>query len=197
MHISEGVLTFPVIVGGYALTAVGVAIGLRSLEGEKIVRTAIFSSAFFIASLIHVPIGPSNVHLVLNGLVGVVLGWQAFCALLVGLAAQALLFQYGGLTTLGVNTFNMALPALICYYLCHRGIVGSQKASLGFGFLAGFLGVFLSGMLLATSLFLSGEHFLPAAKIIVAAHAPIMVIEGFVTAFVVRFIRKVKPEIFY
>ena len=197
MHISEGVLTLPVIAAGYAATAAGVAIGLRSMVGEKIVRTAIFSSAFFIASLIHIPVGPSNVHLVLNGLVGVVLGWQAFCALLVALAAQALLFQYGGLTTLGINTLNMALPALICYYLCHKGIGGSKKKSFAFGFMAGFLGVFLSGILLAGSLFLSGDHFLTAAKIIIVAHAPIMVIEGFVTAFIVQFIRKVKPEILY
>ena len=195
MHISEGVLTLPVIAGGYAFTAAGVAMGLRSLEGEKIVRTAIFSSAFFIGSLIHVPIGPGNAHLVLNGLVGVVLGWQAFCALLVALAAQALLFQYGGLTALGVNTFNMAFPALFCYYLCRRGIAGSKRASLIFGFLAGFLGVCLSGILLAGSLFLSGEHFLPAAKMVIVAHVPIMVVEGVVTTCIVQFIRKVKPEI--
>jgi cobalt/nickel transport system permease protein len=195
MHISEGVLTLPVIAAGYAFTAAGVAIGLRSLEGEKIVRTAIFSSAFFVGSLIHVPVGPSNAHLVLNGLIGVVLGWQAFCALLVALGAQALLFQYGGLTTLGINTFNMGLPAIFCYYLCYRGITGSKKASFAFGFLAGLLGVCLSGILLAGSLFLSGEHFLTAAQLTVLAHVPIMVIEGFVTAFIIQFVRKVKPEI--
>ncbi len=196
MHISEGVLTLPVIAGGYALTAVGVAIGLRSMEGEKIVRTAIFSSAFFVGSLIHVPLGPSNVHLVLNGLIGVVLGWQAFCALLVALAAQAVLFQYGGLTTLGVNTFNMACPALICYYFCRRSIISSGRVATIWGFVAGFLGVFMAGILLACSLFLSGEYFLNAARLVVVSHTPVMVIEGFVTAFIVQFIRKVKPEIF-
>ena len=28
----------------------------------------------------------------------------------------------GGLTTLGVNTFNMAMPAILCYYLFGQGI---------------------------------------------------------------------------
>ena len=112
MHISEGVLTFPVIAAGYAFTAAGVAIGLRSMGGEKIVRTAIFSSAFFIASLIHVPVGPGNAHLVLNGLIGVVLGWQGFCALFVALAAQALLFQFGGLTDLGDKHVQHGIPGV-------------------------------------------------------------------------------------
>lgn len=52
-------------------------------------------------------------------------------------------------------------------------------------------------MLLAGSLYLSGEHFFSAAKLIVLAHVPIMIIEGFVTAFIVQFVRKVKPEIMY
>jgi cobalt/nickel transport system permease protein len=38
-----------------------------------------------VASLIHVPIGPSNAHLILNGLVGLLLGWGAFPAILVAL----------------------------------------------------------------------------------------------------------------
>lgn len=32
------------------------------------------TAAFFVASLIHVPIGPTSVHLLLNGLLGVVVG---------------------------------------------------------------------------------------------------------------------------
>ncbi len=71
---------------------------------------AVLSSVFFIASLIHVPVGPSAAHLILNGVCGLLLGWMAFPAILVGLALHALLFQFGGLTTLGVNTFNMAFP---------------------------------------------------------------------------------------
>ncbi len=49
---------------------------------------------------------------------GLLLGWPAFPAILVGLFLQALLFQFGGLTVLGVNTFNVAVPAVLCFYLC-------------------------------------------------------------------------------
>ena len=97
MHISEGVLSPPVLVTGAVLTAAGVALGLRKMENEKIPLVAVLTSAFFVASLIRVPVGPSAVHLVLNGLLGLILGWAAVPAILVGVALQALLFQFGGL----------------------------------------------------------------------------------------------------
>ena len=46
-------------------------------------------------------------HLILNGLLGMLLGWAAFPSIFVALMLQAILFQYGGITVLGVNTFNM------------------------------------------------------------------------------------------
>ena len=117
MHISEGVLSGPVLITGAVLAAGGVAAGLRRMEPDRVPAVALLSSAFFVGSLIHVPVGPVSMHLVLNGLAGLVLGWMAFPALLVGLALQAVLFQFGGLTTLGINTLNMALPAVVVSYL--------------------------------------------------------------------------------
>ncbi len=117
MHISEGVLSTPVLISGAALAVAGTTIGLKKMDYERIPQVAVLSAAFFIASLLHVPIGPSSVHLILNGLMGLLLGWVAFPAILVGLLLQAILFQYGGLTSLGVNTVTMALPAVICFFL--------------------------------------------------------------------------------
>src|SRR5512147_1129646 len=77
MHISEGVLSPAVLAGGAGLAAAGCAIGLKKLDYEAIPRVAILSAAFFVASLIHVPIGPVGAHLVLNGLMGLLLGWVA------------------------------------------------------------------------------------------------------------------------
>ena len=114
MHISEGILSAPVLVTGAALTATAVGYSLKKMEHKEVPRVAILSSVFFVASLIHVPVGPSSVHLILNGIIGVLLGWSTFPAILVALALQGVLFQFGGITTLGVNTFNMALPAIIC-----------------------------------------------------------------------------------
>ncbi len=117
MHISEGVLSPAVLAGGAALAAVGTAIGLKKMDYEAIPRVAILSAAFFVATLIHVPVGPVGLHLVLNGLMGLLLGWLAVPAILIALFLQSLLFQFGGLTVLGVNTVIMALPAVVCFYL--------------------------------------------------------------------------------
>lgn len=196
MHISEGVLSAPVLLAGAAVAAAGVAIGLKRLQHERIPQTAILSSAFFVASLIHVPVGFTSAHLILNGLLGAVLGWAAFPAILVALLLQAVLFQFGGLTVLGVNTATMALPAVACAWAL-RPLLLSQRngrAALG-GFLCGSLSVFLSGILVAAALIGTGEAFRQAALAIFLANLPVTVIEGLVTAATVVFLQRVKPEI--
>ncbi|MGQ9570624.1 MAG: cobalt transporter CbiM [Thermodesulfovibrionales bacterium] len=196
MHISEGVLSAPVLVAGALLSAGGVAIGLKKMSYEKIPEVAVLSSAFFVASLIHVPIGPSSVHLVLNGLVGVILGWMAFPSILVALALQALLFQFGGFTSLGANTFNMAAPAVIAYYLFNFLIRRTNNLiSMIAGFCAGMIGVGLGTLFVAVALVTTGESFLNVAKLLVIGHLPVMVIEGIITSFCIIFLKKVKPEI--
>jgi len=196
MHISEGVLSGTVLVGGAVIAITGVGIGLKKMNYDKTPRVAVLSSAFFVASLIHVPVGPTNAHLVLNGLVGLILGWSAFPALLVALLLQAILFQFGGLTTLGVNTATMALPAVICFLLFNKLIkIENNLIATVAGFIAGFMGVLLASILVAFCLVFTGEEFLVVAKLLIAVHIPIMVIEGVLTGFVVTFLRKVKPEI--
>ena len=197
MHISEGVLSPGILVVGAALTAAGTAIGLKQIDTEEIPSVGILSAAFFVASLLHIPVGPVSAHLVLNGLLGFILGWKAFPAILVGLALQGLLFQYGGITTLGVNTFNMAMPAVACYYFLGWAVKGShgQTAFSIAAFGCGSLAVLLSGLLVAASLRLTGEAFIPAAKVVVVSHLPIMIIEGTLTTACALYLKKVKPEL--
>lgn len=196
MHISEGVLSAPVLISGIALAAAGTAVGFKKLDYEKIPQVAVLSAGFFIASFVHVPVGPSNVHLILNGLMGLLLGWVAFPAILVGLLLQAILFQYGGLTSLGVNVVIMSFPAVVCFYIFRPGI-RSEKTGVyvSSAFFCGFLSVLMGNILMAFALVFSGDAFLTAAKVIVAAHIPIMIIEGIIAAACVKFLKKVKPEI--
>ena len=194
MHISEGVLSAPVLIGGGILTVVGTAVGLHRLDYDRIMNTAILTSAFFVASLVHVPIGPGSIHLVLNGLLGIILGWTCFPAILVALLLQAVFFQFGGLLVLGVNTFNMAAPALLCYYLV-RPALARPKARVVAGFIGGALAIFLAALCMALSLALSDSGFLATAKLVVIANLPIMLIEGIVTMFAISFLAKVTPDL--
>jgi len=194
MHISEGVLSPAVLGGGAALTVVGTAIGLKKLDYEAIPRVGILSAAFFVASLIHVPVGPVGLHLVLNGLMGLLLGWLAVPAILVALFLQALLFQFGGLTVLGVNTVIMAAPAVFCFY-AYRGLLRRQGRSAAVAaFACGATAILLSGILVAVALVFTGQAFFEVAELAVLAHLPVMVVEGFITLFVFLFLQKVRPE---
>lgn len=194
MHISEGILSPAVLGGGAALTVVGTAIGLKKLDYEAIPRVAILSAAFFVASLIHVPVGPVGLHLVLNGLMGLLLGWLAFPAILIALFLQALLFQFGGLTVLGVNTVNMAAPAVLCFFL-YRGLLRREGTIARVAaFACGATAILLSGVLVAVALLFTGQAFLEVAELVALAHLPVMIIEGIITLFVFLFLQKVRPE---
>ncbi len=193
MHISEGVLSGPVLLTGGALAAAGTAIGLKKLDYDRIAQVGILSSAFFVASLIHVNIGPSSVHLILNGIVGLLLGWAAFPAILVALTLQSLFFQFGGITALGVNTVNMALPGILCYYLFGPLIKKKHSIAIAASFADGFLSVFLAAVMVAISLVFTEESFWEISLLLVMAHLPVMIIEGIITAFCIAFLKKVHP----
>jgi cobalt/nickel transport system permease protein len=50
-------------------------------------------------------------------------------------------------------------------------------------------------LLLAGSLICTGKSFIELAKILVAAHLPVMALEGLITVFCLAFLLKVKPEL--
>lgn len=209
MHISDGALSAPVLITGGVVAAAGVGVGLKKLPWENMMPVAVMSSAFFVASLIHVQIGPSSAHLMLNGLMGVMLGWASMPAIAVALLLQALLLQYGGLTTLGVNICTVGIPALIVGSLFRSrlrpsgstgGSAGgssnsaNQWASTAAAFVCGAGAIALTALLVATALACSGETFYASALAVLAAHVPVMLIEGVVTALAYRLLSKAAPD---
>jgi len=197
MHISEGVLSAPVLTAGAAVSFAGTAIGLKKLDYDHIMSVAILGSAFFVASLVHVPSAVGSVHLLLGGLMGLILGWSAFPAILATLFLQYIFFQYGGLLVLGTNCTVIAGPAVICGLIFRPFILEKGKAQLFAAFSAGFFSMGFSAIIMAASLWLSNQNFLKAAMILLITHLPVMVIEGIVTLFVVRFISRVQPDILF
>ena len=197
VHMVDGALSGPVIAGATALAVGGVALGLNRLDAERIPQVGVLGAVFFVSSLVHVPVGPASAHLMLAGLMGVVLGWAAFPAILIGLLLQAVLFGFGGVTVLGVNTLAIALPAVVCGMLCGPGIrAGTAASAAAWGFAAGALSVALIALGVGAVLALSGREFLLAAKLLFATHLPVMAVEGLLTAACVVLVRKVKPDLF-
>ena len=195
MHISEGYLSGPVLISSAALTAAGTAIGLKNLDYDRIAQAGILAAAFFVASLVHVPIGPSNAHLVMNGIIGVLLGWSAFPVILVALLLQGVFFQFGGITTLGVNTLIMAAPAVMVYYIFGRWLISPDWWGKAAAFGCGACAVALSAVIMAASLLFTDEKFFAVAGTAIAIHTPVMIIEGVISAVCVAFLARVKPEL--
>jgi cobalt/nickel transport system permease protein len=197
VHISDNVLSGPWIAGGFAVAAILAALGARQIRDEEIPRIALLSAAFFVASQIHVRVGPSSVHLLLNGLVGLILGWRAALAIPVGLMLQAVLLGHGGVTTLGINSCVMFLPALLAWQLF--ALLQRVTIIRGWWF---FIGLFVGTVAVFATLILNylvlvfggREEWEPLARVIFLAHAPIVVIEGIVSGFTVGFLVRVKPE---
>ena len=184
------------LVGG-AVVAVGtVALGLQRISDRDIPRVAILASGFFALSLFAVPIGPSSVHLLLGGLMGIVLGPAIFPAVCVALLLQAVMFGFGGLTTLGVNIVNIALPGAVIGALVQPLIARATPA--GAAVIAGLASaacVACTGLLVAAALSLSSTDYILSARVMMATYLPLMVVEGLVGGFCISFVKRVKPEL--
>ena len=196
MHISEGVLSGSVLIAGWAGSSAGIALGLKKTSNYKIVRTALLSSAFFLASLVNIKIGPSSTHLSFIAPMGIILGYGAFPAIFVALLLQAVLFHFGGLVVLGANCFAMAFPALFVHLIFGNIIKKTQKKSLiiFLSFIAGFIAVIMGASIAGTFLGLTDKNFLSAVKLMLLAHVPLAFIEGIATAFLVTWLKKAAPE---
>ena len=195
MHISEGVLSGQVLGAGAVIAVAGTAIGLKKIDYDKIVHVAILSSVFFVASLIHINIGPASVHLILNGIVGLLLGFAAIPAILAALLLQSVFFQYGGLTALGVNVVIMAFPAVLAHYLFLPFLGRTSRLNFIAGFMAGLFSILFSCLLLGLALWFTDNNFLETSFAIIISYIPVMIMEGIVTGFCVSFLLKVYPEI--
>jgi cobalt/nickel transport system permease protein len=201
MHLYEGILSATpqgqvLLIGGAVAAAVGTAIGLRKLPPERIPTAAMLTATFFTVSLIQVPLGFASVHLVLIGLMGLLLGWAVFPAVLTALILQAAFFSCGGPAALGINTVIMALPGVACFYLFRRAAGARQEWQvLLSGFAAGAVGVVFAVFLSAATLMAAGEELQPVGQVFLLVHLPLAVVEGLVSASVVLLLRKVRPDL--
>ncbi len=210
MHIPDGILPAAVSAAGYATTAAATWYSLRKINQDEdpqegVPKASLLTAAFFVASWIHIPIPPTSVHLVLNGLLGVVLGYYAVPAILIGLFFQAVMFQHGGLTSLGVNATMMGVPALLSFFIFRlRDRFDLQANRVGtavFGFLGGAAGLGLAALIAFTLLITTIPGNIDAATerasitALILSHLPLMLIEGVFTALVVLFLQQVKPAL--
>ena len=195
VHISDGVLPLAMLAAGFLFTLILLVFSMRNIRIEEIPKVSLITAALFVASLVHFPIGPTSVHLIMNGLAGILLGRRAFIGDFVALTLQAVFFQHGGLSVLGVNAFNIGVPALLAWQLFEkrRGLESPHLEAV-FGALAGGLAVLTSVLLVSLELLALGEAFNEISLLVIGAHLPVMIIEALVVGAAAGFLLKVKPE---
>lgn len=194
MHISDGVLGLETTLIVSAISLIALIKAVRELKNEDISLTSVASAMFFIASFIHIPFGVTQIHLILLGVIGILISWSSFVAIFVALLLQALLLGYGGISSLGVNLFIMAMPAVMVYYIYNTTFIKNLNDKIKF-FLVGFLGTFFATVFLTLILYFSKEEYNYVAMSVFGINIITMLIEGTISMFLLLFIQKVYPKI--
>ena len=209
MHIPDGFLTPQICLTGYAITGGVTWYSLRQIKQDpytqsNMPKAALLTAAFFVSSLIHIPIPPTSIHLILNGLMGAVLGYYAFPAILIGLFFQAVMFQHGGMSTLGVNAVILGVPAIAAYHLFRQRehLQGKRQIlTKVLSFMAGAGALLLSAAMFAILLI---THISPDMNINAERTAILLsfggygiqaLIEGIFSVMLISFLEQVKPEL--
>lgn len=199
MHLSEGVLHSSTLLIGAVGAVLGLAIGLKKMTGDKLALTALFSAAFFVASTIHIPVGIGSVHLILNGIAGLFLGWRVFPAFLIALTLQALMFSFGGLAVLGVNLCIMALPAVVvrlCVFPWLKANFCRQRLIVS-GILSGVIGVGGAALLASLVLAFDGSNqYHDLISLLLVSHLPVFVVDSLISVGVLLTLAKMLPSAF-
>lgn len=194
MHISDGVLPIEATLVVSALSAFALFKSVKSIDDDKITLIAAMSAMFFISTFIHIPFGVTQIHLLLVGVIGLLIGWSSILAILVALILQALLLGYGGVASIGVNLFIMAIPSILVWYFYNSAFYKRLNEKVGF-FMIGFLGAFFSTIFLTGILYFSKDEYEYAALTILGVNSFSMIIEGIISMFLLLFIKKSYPKV--
>lgn len=200
MHLADGVLNLPTLVGSAVCTAAGLAWGLRRLTPRTLPTAALFTAVFFVIGTLHIPLGIGSVHLILNGLIGLLLGWLAFPVIFVALVLQALLFSFGGFAVLGANTLLLAAPAVLAHFVLSPFVTGalkSQRKLMLLGSLAAAIGICGATLIASVMLWSTGqETLLNLIVLFSAAQVPVWLVDAIVSALVIAALGRALPSIF-
>ena len=189
MHIADGILPVEISIAADVLAVGLVYVGGRKLETEEIPRMGIFAAALFIVSLIHFPIGATSIHLGLYGLAGLLFGLRSIPIIFVILLFQSLIFQHGGLLSVGINTLTMGSGAMVAWGVWKSFKFYKQIKS----FLCGFLGILIPAVFISVIFIIS--NYGKGMAFIVSVYIPAAVIEGLLTMVIFNYFNKVRPEI--
>lgn len=177
----------------------------RHLDERKAPLMGVLGAFVFTAQIINftIPATGSSGHLGGGLLLAILLGPSAaFLTIASVLMVQALFFADGGLLALGCNIFNLGFfPAFIAYPLIYQKLIGRnprQSRMIVATVLTAVVGLQLGSLGVVLQTVASGISALPFKTFLLlmqSIHLAIGVVEGLVTALVISFVYRARPDI--
>ncbi len=205
MHIPDGLLTNRMAISLDAVSGAGVLFAAARVKleeaGPRVPMMGVLAAFVFAAQMLNFPIlGGTSGHLIGGALLGIVLGPVAgFLTMATVVIAQALFLQDGGLVALGANVFNIAGVTTFGGYAVFRLLGGARAAGRALpvaAFLAAWVSLLLSAAACSLQMALSGAIALRVGlPAMVGYHALIGLVEGALTAGVLTFLARVRPDL--
>lgn len=209
MHMSDALLS-PAV--GLAFDAV--ALGTLALAAKRFAAEADFQKKVPLAGVLgafvfgaqmlnfSIPVTGSSGHIGGGILLALMLGpWAGFLTLAAVLVIQCMFFADGGLLALGCNVFNLGFWPCFLGLPLYRRLAGAAPsprrrmaatlAAVAVSLEAGAFGVVVQTLL-------SGRTELPFAAfapIMLGIHLPIGLVEGAMTAALLQFVFRVRPDL--
>jgi cobalt/nickel transport system permease protein len=205
MHIPDGFLTNRIALSLDVVSAAGIFYAARRLRdavsGRLIPTMGVLSAFVFAAQMLNFPVlGGTSGHLVGGALLAIMVGPMAgFMTLTTVIIAQALFLQDGGLIAIGANIFNIGAVTTWSGYITYRLAAGSAapgKRMLAAAFMAGWVSLVVSAVSCAIQLALSGAIPLKVGLTAMGGyHAAIGLVEGGLTAGILSFVARARPDL--
>lgn len=209
MHMADALIS-PTV--GLTMIAVTAGIGAYSskkieneMDDKKIPLMGVMGAFVFATQMINftIPATGSSGHLGGGILLAALLGpYAGFLTMAAILLVQALFFGDGGLLAYGCNVFNMAFyTCFIAFPLIYKSIIRNgftTKRIFIASTLAALIGLQLGAFSVVLETLSSGKTELPFATFLIMMqpiHFAIGLVEGLVTATILNFVWKARPEL--
>ena len=209
MHMADALLS-PAVGGAmWVASAATLAVCARKVSARSDDRLVplmgVLGAFVFAAQMINfaIPGTGSSGHLGGGLLLAILLGpWAAFLVIASVLTVQAFFFADGGLLALGANIFNLGVfPCFLAYPFIYKPLAGRNPSDRRLALAAGVaavVGLQLGALGVVAQTVASGLTSLPFetfAALMLPIHLAIGLVEGAVTAALVIFLRRARPDL--
>lgn len=205
MHIPDGMLDTKTWVTAWAGSAGALGYAAKrvrqTLTDSKVVLMAVLAALIFALQMLNFPVaGGTSGHFAGGAAAAILLGpWQALLVMAGVLGVQALFFADGGITAFGANVVNMGIVGVFIGWSVYRLVAGRSpsisRRSVA-AFVAAWSGCFAAALAAALELWISGRA--PLVAVVSAMgfwHAIIGIGEGLITAGLVAYLARTRPEL--